>query len=235
MRPSEKRKAIQGILGVKQDGFFGPITRTAFDLLSNEADTERTSGPDWDGTFSPTLREVYRILYETMTISSWAATRLTSIIQTAVAKRDRYATVSDLTGVPWQFIAAIHSMESSQSFTRHLHNGDPLTARTVQVPKDRPKTGTPPFSWEHSAVDALEYEWFRYQLDWTLPIMLFRLEKFNGLGFRMFHPEVNSPYLWSGSNHYLKGKYVADGRYDPEAVSKQVGAALILYALLTPN
>jgi len=39
------------------------------------------------------------------------------------------------------------------SFKLHLHNGDPLTARTVNVPKGRPKTGQPPFAWGISAKD----------------------------------------------------------------------------------
>jgi lysozyme family protein len=41
-----------------------------------------------------------------------------------------------------------------------------------------------------------------------------------------------TPYLWSFSNNYEKGKFVADGHYDPEAVSKQCGAALMLKAIM---
>ena len=35
-------------------------------------------------------------------------------------------------------------------------------------------------------------------------------------------------YLWSFSNLYAKGKYVADNKFDPEVVSQQCGAGLIL-------
>jgi peptidoglycan hydrolase-like protein with peptidoglycan-binding domain len=42
---------------------------------------------------------------------------------------------------------------------------------------------------------------------------------------------VPSPYLWSFSNHYTRGKYVADGRFSPTAVSQQVGAAVLLKQL----
>jgi lysozyme family protein len=59
--------------------------------------------------------------------------------------------------------------------------------------------------------------------------MLYLLEKYNGLGYRM--RGVPTPYLWSFSNLYEKGKFVQDGRYDPEAVSKQCGAALMLKAV----
>ena len=68
---------------------------------------------------------------------------------------------------------------------------------------------------------------------WTLAATLFKLEGFNGLGYRTRHPEVLSPYLWSFSNHYTKGKFVADGKFDPSAASKQCGAAVILKSLST--
>ena len=58
---------------------------------------------------------------------------------------------------PWFFLGVIHAMESRFNFERHLHNGDPLSARTVRVPKGFPKAGNPPFTWEVSAEeDAME-------------------------------------------------------------------------------
>src|SRR5436309_1074388 len=47
-------------------------------------------------------------------------------------------------------------------------------------------------------------------------------------GYRRYHPEVRSPYLWSGSTHYTSGKYVEDGRWSDTAVSRQLGAAVLL-------
>jgi hypothetical protein len=44
----------------------------------------------------------------------------------------------------------------------------------------------------------------------------------------MYHSHVLSPYLWSFSNQYSSGKYVADGRWSDTAVSKQAGAAVLL-------
>jgi len=41
-----------------------------------------------------------------------------------------------------------------------------------------------------------------------------------------------TPYLWSFSNLYEKGKYVADGRFDPQTISKQCGAAIMVKALI---
>jgi hypothetical protein len=54
------------------------------------------------------------------------------------------------------------------------------------------------------------------------------LERYNGWGYRLYHPHVLSPYLWSGSNHYTSGRYVADGTWSETAVSQQIGAAVIL-------
>jgi hypothetical protein len=44
-------------------------------------------------------------------------------------------------------------------------------------------------------------------------------------------PPRRSPYLWSMTNHYIRGKYVSDGRFDPVAVSAQAGVASILKIL----
>lgn len=131
-------------------------------------------------------------------------------------------------GMPWHFIGIIHGMETGFRLDRHFHNGDPLTARTIRVPKGRPK-GTPPFTWEASARDAMVQMGFDGVTDWSVPHMLFLWEKYNGFGYRF--KGLRTPYLWSFSNLYSKGRYVADGVFDPNAVSKQCGAAILLKAL----
>jgi hypothetical protein len=120
-------------------------------------------------------------------------------------------------------------MECSCSFNKHLHNGDPLAGRTVRVPRGYPKKGNPPFSFFDSAVDALNVEGFTQWPDWSISGMLYCFERYNGFGYRK--KNINSPYLWSGSNQYSKGKYVKDGVYDPQAVSSQIGTAVILRRL----
>lgn len=141
-----------------------------------------------------------------------------------------YLNIESATTVPWYVVGIIHGLEASFNFKKHLHNGDPLTARTVNVPSGRPKTGNPPFTFEESAVDALNMKKNIFPIDWyVVEDTLYFLERYNGLGYK--NRGVNSPYLWSGSNHYIKGKYVSDGRYDPNAVSKQIGAAVILKSM----
>jgi lysozyme family protein len=146
-----------------------------------------------------------------------------------VAGRSRYETVAAKTGVPWFVIALIHTMECGGSWKQHLHNGDPLAAKTVNVPAGRPE-GDPPFTWEASAIDALTYDGLASETDWSLPRVLYRLEKYNGLGYRKRCQPT--PYLWAGSSIERPGKYVADGKFDRAAVSKQLGAAAILKRLV---
>ena len=86
-------------------------------------------------------------------------------------------------------------------------------------------------TWESAAYDALEMKRKIMPEKWTIEATLDFLEKYNGLGYRKYHKNVKTPYLWSGSQHYTKGKYVLDGKFDNDAVSRQLGAALILKRL----
>jgi Peptidase M15 len=117
-------------------------------------------------------------------------------------------------------------MESGLNFQTHLHNGDRLTGRTFRVPAGRPVRGSPPFHWVDSARDALDGHKLFDESDWSLPRALYRLEQFNGFGYRKFG--IASPYLWSFSTIYSKGKFIADGVFNADAVSKQCGAATVL-------
>ena len=176
------------------------------------------------------LKNEYQELFASAVVNPAKQAAVKVMQDKITANRSRYEEVEQSTKVPWFVVATIHSLEGSLNFKTHLHNGDPLTARTVHVPKGRP-LGKPPFTWEESAIDALQFDGLTTVTKWTLPMILFKLEGFNGFGYRTRHPEVLTPYLWSFTNHYQKGKFVADGKFDPNAVSKQCGAAAILKAL----
>ena len=45
--------------------------------------------------------------------------------------------------------------------------------------------------------------------DWDLARVLYRWEAYIGWRSRLLY-SINTPYLWSFSNHYTKGKFVAD-------------------------
>ena len=177
------------------------------------------------------LRPSYANLWGKMIINPSVLPELKQQVAKILPGKLNYVGVETSTGIPWRFIGIIHSMECNCSFLEHLHNGDPLTERTVLVPAGRPLTGNPPFTWHDSAVDALHFEGFKSSDDWSIEGMLFGWESYNGFGSRKYHG-INTPYLWSGSNAYIKGKYGSDGKYDPNLVSKQIGAALLLKKLL---
>ncbi len=174
---------------------------------------------------APSLDE-YRRLFETCTLNPGKQAEVKAIVQKIRQYQSRYETVGRELQIPWEVIGVVHYQEGLLSFERHIHNGDPLTDRTKRWPRGRPTAGEPPFTWEDSARDFFRYKNLDQVDNWDIPTILFQLEKLNGWGYRK--RGINSPYLWSYSNHYSRGKYVRDGIWDPEAVSMQVGAAVLL-------
>ena len=184
--------------------------------------------------FDNKLRQEYRTLYDSCIIDP-SKTAIIKIITKRIQKNIyTYSQVAEQLNIPWQFVAIIHNMESSLNFSCHLHNGDSLMKRTIHIPAGRPVTGTPPFTWEESAVDALTLRKINQWRDWSVEGTLYQMEGYNGWGYRLHHPQVLTPYLWSFSNHYTKGKYIADGIWSDTAVSTQCGAAVLLRLLYSP-
>ena len=178
------------------------------------------------------LKNEYDNLFNSCIVRDKHITNLDHTISIITDNKGRYLNVSEKSGnnIPWYFIATIHSMEASLNFNCHLHNGDSLARRTTHVPKGRPILGSPLYSWEESALDALHLKNLDSWSNWTISGMLYKLEEYNGWGYRRHHPDVLSPYLWSGSNHYTSGKYISDGTFSKKAISKQIGGALIIKA-----
>ena len=153
---------------------------------------------------------------------SSVATRLNS-------RRSRYQKISDRTGVPWFVIAVIHEREAGNdpNFTANIANGELWNRETRLVPR-----GRGPFrSFEDAAYDALVLcpPFAAKNKDWSAGGTLTLLEKYNGLGYA--NKGLPSPYIWSGTDQYEKGKYTSDGHFDPNAVDKQLGCAGILKAM----
>lgn len=162
--------------------------------------------------------------------------------------KDRYMAVEEKTGVPAILIAAIHWRESAGNFETYLHNGEKLGQVTTKVPK-----GIYMENWEDAAVDALNRQLEKvknfalnppeyssgYSFDWENAIpdpndinTWFNFaEVYNGLGYDM--KDIASPYVWSGTNIYETGKYIADGSYDPQVKDRQIGVAIMVQELLS--
>ena len=148
----------------------------------------------------------------------------TTIVCSLINKKSEvYKQVEEVTKVPWQLIAAIHYREASLSFLTCLHNGDPLPGPTTHVPKGR----GPFISWESAAIDALQME--ELPDTWTFESMLAWAEKYNGLGFRS--RGLYSNYVWAGTDVYMGGMYVSDGKFDNNKFDKRIGVACIIKKL----
>jgi len=150
--------------------------------------------------------------------------KINLIVQESEIFIDRYKEVETKARVPWQVIAAIHYRESGQNFSTHLHNGDPLTARTVHVPKGRPLIGEPPFTWFESACDVLNGR--PKPMKWSVGDCLTFLERYNGLGYSVRN--IMTPYLWSYTDKYTGGLFTSDGIFDPDRIDPRPGCVVIL-------
>jgi len=150
-----------------------------------------------------------------------------SVARRLMAAKARYQAVEARTGVPWWFIAVVHEREASQSWNANIAQGDRWDRVSTHVPR-----GRGPFSsWEEAAYDALVNcaPYAARNKDWSMGNALTMLEKYNGLGY--FNKGIPSPYIWAGTNQYSRGKYVADGVFDANAVDTQLGCAGLLKAM----
>lgn len=172
----------------------------------------------------------YQNLWDTMVMQDQATIKREA--SRILSHKDTYLEVVEGTEIPWQFVGIVHYREGDCDFTTHLHNGDSLKKQTVNEPSGRP-LGTPPFTWQESAKDAIiTLKHLDKETDWGIVSILSHFERYNGLGYQTYHPNVLSPYLWSYSSNYVKGKYASDGKFDAELIDKEVGAAP-LYRFLT--
>lgn len=177
-------------------------------------------------------------LWDSVTIKGSQVFRIDKAISLFIDNKSTYLSIEKMRkgGVPAPIIFTLHGRESTWSFKKHLHEGSPLTSRTKWVPKGRPKA--PPangksYTFLESAEDALYKLKDLESIDWTkCDDALYNIEKYNGLGYLKYRP-IHSPYLWSGTNHYTKGKYVADGKYSSTAIDKQLGTCAILKRMQT--
>ncbi|HEY2810539.1 MAG TPA: hypothetical protein VGJ00_04020 [Rhabdochlamydiaceae bacterium] len=152
--------------------------------------------------------------------------------------KERYQYIEATTGVPWFIIAVIHEREASQNFSRQLAQGDPLSQVSTHVPKGRgpflnhPNDPPGHDAFYRGALDALidcaphASKW----KDWSPGGALTLLEEYNGLGY--YNKGIPSPYVWSGSDQYTTGKYVADGVFSSTTIDVQPGCAPIIKIMM---
>lgn len=140
-----------------------------------------------------------------------------------------YEEIANQTGVPPELIAAIHYRESGCNFETYLHNGQPLGKPTTIVPKGRIFN-----DFTEAAIDALNSEQKNKGISLSeedsIEMMMLFAELYNGTGYTDYR-NTASPYVYSGTDVYISGKYASDGEYDPELVDKQPGIYLLVISL----
>ncbi len=170
-------------------------------------------------------------------LSRWNAAKLTragefrAVAAYLVAKeaKEHFQREEASTGVPWPVVAVIKQRECGRDpkWLLNIAQGDPWARKSVHVP-----AGRGPFqSWEIAADDALVNckPNAANNKDWTPGGMMTLLERYNGLGYA--NKGLPSPYVWSGTDQYQRGKYVRDGVFNPNVVDVQLGCAGLLLAM----
>lgn len=142
-----------------------------------------------------------------------------------MTNRPTYILVGQSLGIPWYVIGVIHMRESNFNFETFLANGDPLPGPTTHIPKGL----GPCRNWGEAAELSLKNQGWNNGMAWDLAHTLLNLEAYNGMGYS--RKGLPSPYVWSGTSVYTKGKYTSDGIYDPTAVDNQPGCAPVMMAL----
>ena len=157
---------------------------------------------------------------------------------------ERYKELAEETGVPPELIAIIHYRENSGdylngSFNVYLHNGEQLGNVTVKEPKNIIF-----YDFNLAAIDAInkkkDYKEKYYLTSDSKDIvaMMCFAEVYNGLGY--YNNGHISPYLYSGTNVYISGKYVEEKNaageyisvYKEDVVDEQIGVYILLNSIL---
>jgi lysozyme family protein len=142
--------------------------------------------------------------------------------------------------VPAWFVAIVSEREygGPPHWDRQLGQGDHLDRVSTHDPRGRGPFFSHPGdtigndAWTRCCLDALidcaphAAHW----TDWTAGGTLTLFEEYNGLGYA--NMGVPSAYVWSGTDQYVSGKYVADHQYRASAVDVQEGCAPILARMM---
>lgn len=187
-------------------------------------------------SLKPNLSE-YDFLFQNMQIDESKNDEIKEALNKIKSNENRYQSLVNSVNnlIPWYAVGIAHYMEADCDFNCHIHNGDSLEHRTIHEPKNRPSADPingigKPYTWEESCKDWLILKGWNRWKDWEAHDILARLELNNGIGYRKYN--MATPYLWGYTNWYTEGKFVEDGKFDKEAVSKQVGAAILLKNLI---
>jgi len=138
--------------------------------------------------------------------------------------RHRFLAVQRECGVPALWLMPVFEREGP-SFDAYFGNGDPLNKPTEHVPR-----GRGPFqTWEEGVIDALHLDHITETVAWSWEMACYEWERWNGMGPR--NHGRPSGYLWSGTDIYQGGKYVADGIWSPRTFDHELGTIILAKAI----
>lgn len=165
--------------------------------------------------------EWYERAYEVCKIDSDKVSMVSLVCFKLLKSKSRYEEVAERVwnrSEAWWIVAGIHFKEASGNFKSVLHNGEKIIGtgkKTSLVP-----VGRGPFkTWEDAAIDALTRHSIGKLSDYSMGVILQAVESYNGRGYLTGAGKgENSPYLWACTNvNDGFGKYVADGKFNPDA------------------
>jgi lysozyme family protein len=162
-------------------------------------------------------------------------------LATLIAGAENTGKSTNLIEVPWWFIAIVSEREygGPPHWDRQLGQGDPLNQVSRHVPKgmgpylSHPNDSTPgEDAWTRCCVDVLTNSapYAAKWKNWTIGGVLTLFEEYNGLGYAA--RGIPSAYVWSGSDQYTSGKYIADEVFSASAVDVQEGCAPLLATMM---
>lgn len=148
------------------------------------------------------------------------------IVATLLPHKSRFVAVETATGVPAVWLLPVWYREKP-SFDVYFANGDPIDRPSTHVP-----VGRGPFdTWEAGVIDSLALDHISSVEEWTWARAVYQFELWNGFGPRLHNRP--SGYVWSATDVYQGGKYVADGPggWSPRTWDQQIGCFAIAHEL----
>lgn len=241
-------KAIQTGGGLGADGVVGPKTVDELQKLDSSAHKPPQTAPDpaaGGGTTGdnvdhipddPKLAAIYlfnrqRAASAQEDLTPAQQKDMEQFIKNWDQNKARYEKAAAASGVPAKLIATLHWRESTGDFGTYLHQGDPLGKKAVHEPSDIPLFK----EWEPAAEHALGLKASvqrAYKIDAKTTdeaALASYAERYNGTGYFDYHA-MASPYVFSGTDQYQKGKYRSDGGagFDPNYKDTQLGVLPML-------
>jgi lysozyme family protein len=169
------------------------------------------------------LRPEYTALLARMRITRGAAVDSVAHKLIRLIDAGHYDIGCKVTGVPVIIAAASFEREAASNFNLNPAQGAPLHQRSTIIPHNGPFV-----TWTQAQIAAYAIDGMDKvgAANWSWPLACYYMERFNGFGPR--NHGRHTGYLWSGSNIYTGGKYIADGVWSASTADQQLGVIPIM-------